>query len=165
MLKKAARSVFSLLVLMALTGQVAADCSAPDVNLPRHEGLAAGFAIEKVTSDVDITVLENDHILVVDFGDYSYLIINEVNNILPVQSSRDTEPELSMLRNLFFSSPDYLGDEKQQFTITDSLLYDLRGDGKAELLFFDVSDGVNIYPGILVRIGEEWTVLIDPECY
>ena len=163
--KTVVQSTVAFLLMSILSAHVSADCSAPDVNLPKHEGLASGFAIEKVTNDIDITVLENDRILVVDFGDYNYLLINEVDNILPVQSSRDTSPELEMLLNLFISSPQYLGDEEQQFTITDSLLFDLRGDGATELLFFDVSDGVNIYAGILVMLNESWRLVHDPECY
>ena len=165
MLKSATQHSLFLLNLALLSGQVAADCSAPDVDLPHLDGLVAGFIVEKVTDDVDISVLENDRILVVDFGDYSYLIFNEVDDRLPVQSSRDTSSELAMLLSQFVTSPNYLGDEDQEFSITDSLLYDLRGDGAVELLFFDVSDGVNIYPGILARFEQRWHILMDPECY
>ena len=49
--------------------------------------------------------------------------------------------------------------------VTDTLLFDLGADGEPDLLLFDVSEGVNVYPGVIARLDNTWRVVIDPECF
>jgi hypothetical protein len=154
-----------VLVSLLIPTYVLADCDAPSLSFKKHSGVICGFKVTKLYNDEDLKKERKTKDIVIKFGDYQFLMSPKSSKSKPQKVKFDVKSVSKKLLDNFKSGEFYLGSEKQLFSIKDIDAYDLNGDFKADLIFFDVSPGANVYSGVVGIIGKQWVTLIEPTCH
>lgn len=155
----------AFLVLLFLNNLAIADCSAPELAFKKHDGNILGFKIIKLWDESEAVNINKDIDTLIKFGDYWFLVSAKNTDRRPIKLNIEILKILEMLLNNLKRSPHHLNNEEQVFTVSDIEAYDLSGDSKENLIFFNVSPGANVYSGAVGIIDGEWKTIINPTCY
>ena len=101
----------------------------------------------------------------ISFGDYFYSLVPEGASPPPRKVPVDERLVRNRVLDSLVSGEFYLGGEKQVFAVSNVEAYDLDSHPDADLIFFEVSPGANVYAGIVGVVDGQWVVVQDPSCH
>jgi hypothetical protein len=154
-----------VIVSLLIPTYVLADCDAPSLSFKKHNGVIYGFKVTKVYDDENLKKERKAGDTVIEFGDYQFLMSPKSSKSKPQKVEIDVKSVSKKLLDNLKAGEFYIGSEKQVFSINDIVAYDLNDDFMADIIFFDVSPGANVYSGVVGIIGKQWVTLVEPMCY
>jgi hypothetical protein len=153
------------LTCFLVTSPALADCDAPALSLENHDSAIHGTSVRKLHDGETLAPHAGAADSIITFGDYQWRLSTAPGGTEPVYMGFASKSTGKQLAESLVTGEFYLGTEEQAFVITDTAAYDLDGDAREDLIFFDVSTGANVYSGVVGIVGGRWVILIQPTCY
>lgn len=142
-----------------------ADCNAPNLAFPKHNGALYGFIVTKLYHSEEVREATRAQHTVIQFGDYHFSLAHESGTCTPRKVAFDARMISRKLLDNFAAGTYYLGSEEQKYSIHSLEAFDLNGDIEADLILFEVRLAANVYSGVVGIFGQQWLTVVEPTCY
>jgi hypothetical protein len=142
-----------------------ADCDAPGLSFPPARGSLHGFTVTRLPGQGGPGAAAGPTHTVFRFGDDTFSLARAPGVAEPRRVALDAPAVTRQLGEHLVAGAFAPAGEVPRFRVSTLAGFDLDGDAAADLIFFAVSPGANVYSGAVGILGLQWFTVVEPSCY